>query len=1211
MSETPRDAAPNGDPKPDGSTTAPTPGQAEDFSALNDFVESTDDTPTIISRAGPHRRSEEPPGGLRGRKLAHFELIEPIGVGGMAAVIRARDTQLDRLVALKILPPDMANDPENVRRFHQEARSAARLDHENIARVFFCGEDQRLHFIAFEFVEGDNLRTILERRGRLPFAEALHYILQVAAGLAHASQRGVVHRDIKPSNIIITPTGRAKLVDMGLARSMERQDDKGLTQSGVTLGTFDYISPEQALEPREADVRSDIYSLGCTLYHVLTGRPPVPDGTAAKKLHHHQHVKPRDPRELVPGLPDEAAVILDRMMAKRPQDRYQSPEQLVQHLLLAASKLGNASNVPEGVLSVEAALPPAPAGRPLLLAGLAAALVVAVVVAVEAFNRAPPTAGSAGPVANAPEPSKPDLSSAPPVKPPAVAVQTNQPADVPTPPQPQPLPAVARYGPDDGDLVEWLKNQDKNAPKEIVLGGDLDLLLSQDSDAALLALTGPKVTIQAAPGKHPTIRFSQNGPAQVAPSWVGLSIDSPNVKISGVRFLVDEGDSNVRMVGLRLHAPASAVFNVDNCEFIQARPGAGEKRLASLQAATETASATLNLSGCRFFSFQRIEAGDGFDNETLANDGFGGDVAIIREGPVRIQALNCAFGPHAADFRLEGGQSASPLLTLNHCSVLAAGPGAVFDIQSGAAVDIHAQASLFSHPSAAVGPAFLIRQPGRGSDAVCNYTDDDSRYHGFDAFCVNGDQWEQWPEAEIAASSVLKDSPWSAADPLKPFRRCSLKEDRDEHFADAFQINESSADLRIDKTLPVGVKSLGLVDYVEALRRADKTADAAQQKRRTVDPNRDDSSKQIYKTLAQALAASEPGDEILLSWDGPQQVDPIRLDTKKLQDVTIRADKNRRPQLLLAASQEPEPAMFRVFDGKLRLEGLEFVLRPDPDRFDRQSLIDLVGQGQCSLKNCIVTLDGGNRPTRSLAVAWLSDPSKGKMMQPGLPADQAPLAQLTLESCFIRGDGNLITCQPSRPFTLNATNTLAALNGSFLSIDAGSATPPGADVISLNLTKVTAYVSSNLVSLHAAKEAPNFTPVQCTPKDCLIVAAAGKPMIYLNAMDLSQDPDDKKGFVTWLGPGRIDFGNFSTMFNENPPPNGMAVPVSPSQWDSNNWGGNTVDKQMASFHWATDPPKADDSFSTAMPLQFRPDPADGCGADAVSLDRQLFPTAPK
>src|SRR6516225_3551550 len=146
-------------------------------------------------------------GSLRGRKLPHFELIEPIGVGGMAAVLRARDTQLDRFVALKILPPEMASDPEIVARFRQEARAAARLDHETIARVFYCGEDQNLHFIAFEFVEGENLRALLDRRGPLPVPEALHYMLQVATGLAHASERGVVHRDIKPSNIIISPNG--------------------------------------------------------------------------------------------------------------------------------------------------------------------------------------------------------------------------------------------------------------------------------------------------------------------------------------------------------------------------------------------------------------------------------------------------------------------------------------------------------------------------------------------------------------------------------------------------------------------------------------------------------------------------------------------------------------------------------------------------------------------------------------------------------------------------------------------------------------------------------------------------------------------------------------------------------------------------------------------------------------------------------------------
>src|SRR4051794_32330200 len=217
---------------------------------LDPGAEPSDEAPTIISKNPPAAlaatgiTAESFNHSLRGRSLAHFELLEPIGVGGMAAVIRARDKQLDRTVALKILPPEMAHDPENVRRFHHEARAAAKLDHENIARVFYCGEDQKLHFIAFEFVQGENLRTILERRGRLPVGEAVHYILQVATGLAHASSRGVVHRDIKPSNIIITPNGRAKLVDMGLARSLAPQDDRQLTQSGVTLGTFDYISPE-------------------------------------------------------------------------------------------------------------------------------------------------------------------------------------------------------------------------------------------------------------------------------------------------------------------------------------------------------------------------------------------------------------------------------------------------------------------------------------------------------------------------------------------------------------------------------------------------------------------------------------------------------------------------------------------------------------------------------------------------------------------------------------------------------------------------------------------------------------------------------------------------------------------------------------------------------------------------------------------------------
>jgi serine/threonine protein kinase len=1220
MAETRNDAASDGEPNlSDAAVAAPAPVEAADIAALNNQAPPTDDTPTIISRNGPHPRFEEPPGGLRGRKLAHFELIEPIGVGGMAAVIRARDTQLDRLVALKILPPEMADEPDNVQRFHQEARSAARLDHENIARVFFCGEDQTLHFIAFEFVEGDNLRTILERRGRLPAAEALHYILQIAAGLAHASQRGVVHRDIKPSNIIITPAGRAKLVDMGLARSLERQDDEGLTQSGVTLGTFDYISPEQALEPREADFRSDIYSLGCTFYHILTGRPPVPDGTAAKKLHHHQHIKPRDPRELVPGLPDEVAVILDRMMAKRPQDRYQSPEQLVQHLLLAARKLGSPNNLPEGILSVEAALPPPPGGRPLLLAGLAAALVLLVIVALQIFNHPPTKTQTPGPIADSHNAPKPDVGAPAPATQATVGAKDKPAVGAPATTQPPAKPpVVVRYEGDGSDLLDWLQTTDKNAAKEIVLSNDLDLKLPMDGDAGLV-VTGPKVTIRAKPGRRPTIRFTHDSRPQGSIPWAAVSIESPDATVSGVRILVDGQASDVRLYGLRLHGPKgeSSAFSVDNCEFIQIRPGTGEKRLASLDVASDGSSASLDVTGCRFLSFLGVEY-DGFDQDVLTNNiAFGGEDAVLREGAVRITAVNCAFGPHGDVFRLEGGKegTTAPPLTLDHCSILAGGPTTVFDARADAAVALNVHASLFSRPDPleSAGPAVLIRQD---RDAAVFYNDRDDRYHGLDGFRMIGDDpgswsaFQNWATPGPKPSSVLTDPPWSADDPLAPFRRYNLKKDHEDYFASAFRIKDSSANLRVanDKSSPIGVQSLGGVDYVEALRKADRIADDAQQRRRIVDPSVvSGSANRVYKTLAEALTACESGDEVVLRFDGPLAVEPYRLGPKNVQDVTIRAEPGRRPilQLTAAKDSDPEPAMFRLYDGKLRLEGLEFVLRPDQDRLDRQSVIDLVGQGSCTLKNCIITMDRASRTNTRLAVVWLADPAKA-MMLPMRSADQP--AQLTFDGCFVRGDGDLVACQLSRPLALDATNTLMALKGCFLNVDSGSAAPPPpSDLMNLTLKKVTAYLTGNLIRLHAKDY---LTPVQCTPSDSLFVAAAKEPMIQLADATFDQKP--LESVLKWQGGGRIDYGNYDVMLDQNPPGDVMRqAPIMSDKWEAL-WGNNAGDKQVKSFRWAGAPPSADGPFHTAVPLQFRPlDASDACGADVDNLDRQLSPTASK
>ncbi len=278
---------------------------------------------------------------LAGTRLGHYQLQEFVGGGGMGAVFRALDTMLERTVAVKVLSKVQSIDEETLRRFKNEAQSAARLDHENIGRVHYVGEDQGWHYIVFEFIESVNLRDLVDRDGPLSLANAVSYTLQVADALAHASERDVVHRDIKPSNVLIAPGGRVKLVDMGLARlhQVEHSGDD-LTASGVTLGTFDYILPEQARDPRNANVRSDIYSLGCTVYFMLTRRPPFPEETVLQKLLQHQAEEPADPRLLRPDLPDELFKILRRMLAKAPAQRYQRPEALIRDLLALSTKYG-------------------------------------------------------------------------------------------------------------------------------------------------------------------------------------------------------------------------------------------------------------------------------------------------------------------------------------------------------------------------------------------------------------------------------------------------------------------------------------------------------------------------------------------------------------------------------------------------------------------------------------------------------------------------------------------------------------------------------------------------------------------------------------------------------------------------------------------------------------------------------------------------------
>lgn len=274
---------------------------------------------------------------LLGQHLNHFFLEKLIGGGGMGAVFRARDEQLDRIVAIKVIP-FVANDPDLRRRFRNEAQSAAKLDHPKIARVFDVGSQGDWHYIVFEYISGINVRDLVSRQGVLSVDEAVFYSCQLAEALQHASDRGIVHRDVKPSNILIVSDDGVRLVDMGLARSASLDLSEDMTASGVTLGTFDYISPEQAKDPRDADLRSDLYSLGCTLVFMLTGGPPFPGGTMLQKLLSHGNTPPPDIRSARPDVSDNLKAVIEKMLAKRPANRYQTAHDLIADLQEVASR---------------------------------------------------------------------------------------------------------------------------------------------------------------------------------------------------------------------------------------------------------------------------------------------------------------------------------------------------------------------------------------------------------------------------------------------------------------------------------------------------------------------------------------------------------------------------------------------------------------------------------------------------------------------------------------------------------------------------------------------------------------------------------------------------------------------------------------------------------------------------------------------------------
>ncbi len=262
------------------------------------------------------------------QQVGSYRILQPLGTGGMSSVYRAVHVETGHEVAIKILTRTLARNSTLLQRFLREAKSAEALVHPNIVTIYDRGIDLGRHYIVLEYVAGGDFHEYVRGRGPLDLAEASSVIRDVAIGLKYAASQGLIHRDVKPSNILRRPDGQIKIIDLGLALKADFEDER-VMREGTTVGTVDYMAPEQARDSRAASIQSDIYSLGCTFYYLLTGIPPYPGGDITDKLTRHARSAVPNVADLRADVPERIATLIQRMMAKQPEDRLASYDELI------------------------------------------------------------------------------------------------------------------------------------------------------------------------------------------------------------------------------------------------------------------------------------------------------------------------------------------------------------------------------------------------------------------------------------------------------------------------------------------------------------------------------------------------------------------------------------------------------------------------------------------------------------------------------------------------------------------------------------------------------------------------------------------------------------------------------------------------------------------------------------------------------------------
>jgi serine/threonine-protein kinase len=270
----------------------------------------------------------------KGFFLGKYKLLGHLGSGGMSSVYLAEHVLMQRRVAIKVLPKNRVDDTSYLARFHREAQAAAALDHRNIVRAYDVDNEDKIHYLVMEYIEGRDIQRIVKEDGVFDYGLAAEYVRQAAEGLWYAHRAGLIHRDVKPANLLVDQKGVIKVLDLGLAR-FTNEDKASLTVAydENVLGTADYLAPEQAVDSHRVDARADIYGLGCAMYYMLTGHPPFPEGTMPQRLMAHQKQQPPSIYKDRPDAPPDMVEICMKMMAKKPEHRYQTTGEVAQALL--------------------------------------------------------------------------------------------------------------------------------------------------------------------------------------------------------------------------------------------------------------------------------------------------------------------------------------------------------------------------------------------------------------------------------------------------------------------------------------------------------------------------------------------------------------------------------------------------------------------------------------------------------------------------------------------------------------------------------------------------------------------------------------------------------------------------------------------------------------------------------------------------------------